>query len=65
LMIENNNTNDDNCWAFLGPTASATEATSILLLPGEAYTRYWSYVSSDNIAATRATTSDTLYVDYQ
>lgn len=65
LTIQNNNTNSDNCWIFLGPTASATKATSILLGPGGSYQRYSPYVPSDNIAATCATTSDTLYVDTQ
>ena len=62
LTIENNNASD-NCWLFIGPTASATKARSILLTPGGSYTRYWPYVPSDNIAATCATTSDTLYID--
>lgn len=65
LTIENNNTNGDNCWVFIGATASATKGTSILLTPGGSYTRYYPYVPSDNIAATCATTSDTLYVDSQ
>jgi hypothetical protein len=65
LTIENNNTNGDNCWVFIGPTASATKGTSILLTPGGSYTRYFPYVPSDNIAATCVTTSDTLYVDTQ
>lgn len=65
LTIENNNTNTDNCWVFIGATASATKATSILLQPGGSYTRYYPYVPSDNIAATCATTADSLYVDVQ
>jgi hypothetical protein len=65
LTIENNNTNGDNCWVFIGATASATKGTSILLQPGGSYTRYYPYVPSDNIAATCTTTSDTLYVDTQ
>lgn len=65
MTIQNNNTNSDNCWVFIGPTASATKATSILLGPGGSYQRYYPYVPSDNIAATCATTSDTLYVDTQ
>jgi hypothetical protein len=65
LTIENNNTNGDSCWVFIGATASATKATSILLTPGGSYTRYYPYVPSDNIAATCTTTSDTLYVDVQ
>jgi hypothetical protein len=65
LTIQNNQTTTDNCWIFIGPTASATKGTSILLPPAQAYTRYFPYVPSDNIAATCATTSDTLYVDTQ
>lgn len=65
LTIQNNNTTTDNCWVFLGATASATKGTSILLQPGQAYTRYFPYVPSDVIAATCATTNNTLYVDTQ
>lgn len=65
LTIENNNTNGDNCWLFIGPTASATKATSILLGQGGSYQRYSPYIPSDNIAATCTNTSDTLYVDTQ
>lgn len=64
LTIVNNNASD-NCWIFIGATASATKGTSILLLPGGSYTRYYPYVPSDNIAATCATTNDTLYIDTQ
>lgn len=64
LTIENNNA-ADNCWLFIGATGSATKATSILLLPGGSYTRYYPYIPNDNIAATCASTSDTLYVDLQ
>lgn len=64
LTIENNNATD-SCWIFIGATGSAAKGTSILLLPGGSYTRYYPYVPSDNIAATCATTSDTLYVDSQ
>lgn len=65
LTIQNNNTSTDNCWVFLGATASATKATSILLQPGQAYTRYWPFVPSDAIQVTCASTSDTVYVDNQ
>ena len=65
LTIENNNTNGDNCWVFLGATASATEGTAVLLGQGGAYTRYYPYVPSDAIQVTCATTSDTVYVDTQ
>jgi hypothetical protein len=63
LTIENNNATD-NCWVFIG-AGSATAATSILLLPGGSYARYYPYIPSDVIQATCASTSDTLYVDTQ
>jgi hypothetical protein len=63
LTIENNNATD-SCWVFVGAGA-ATKGTSILLLPGGSYTRYYPYVPSDPIQATCATTSDTIYVDTQ
>ncbi len=65
ITIQNNNTTTDNCWIFLGATASATKGTSILLTPGSSYTRYFPYVPTDNIAATCVTTNDTLYIDTQ
>lgn len=64
LTIQNNNLTD-NCWIFIGATVSATKGTSIFLTPGGSYTRYYPYLPSDNIAATCATTSSTLYVDTQ
>lgn len=63
LTIQNNNATD-SCWVFIG-AAAATKGTSILLLPGGAYTRYFPYVPSDAIQATCATTGNTLYVDTQ
>jgi len=63
LTIQNNNS-ADNCWLFIG-SGSATKGTSILLLPGGGYTRYYPYVPSDAIQATCAVNSDTLYVDTQ
>jgi hypothetical protein len=63
LTIQNNNATD-SCWLFVGG-GSATKGTSILLLPGGSYTRYYPYIPSDAIQATCTTTSDTLYVDYQ
>jgi hypothetical protein len=65
LTIQNNNINGDNCWIYIGPNASATKATAILLGPGGSYQRYTPYIPSDNISATCATTADTLYVDTQ
>lgn len=63
LTIENNNTTD-SCWVFIG-SGSAAKGTSILLLPGGSYTRYFPFVPSDAIQATCTTTADTLYVDTQ
>lgn len=62
LTIQNNNATD-NCWIFLGPLALATESTSILLLPGGSYTRYWPYVPSDAINVTCVSNGDTIYGD--
>lgn len=62
LTIQNNNTNTDNCWIFIG-SGTATAAKSIILAPGQAYTRYWPFVPSDAIQATCTTANDTLYVD--
>jgi hypothetical protein len=64
LTIQNNNATDA-CWVYVGPTASATKGTALQLAAGQSYTRYYPYVPSDVIAATCATTSDTLYVDTQ
>lgn len=64
LTVQNNNASDA-CWVYVGPTASATKGTAIQLAAGQSYTRYYPYVPSDVIAATCATTSDTLYVDTQ
>lgn len=64
LTIQNNNASD-SCWLFIGPTASATKGTSILLTSAQPYIRYYPYIPSDNIAATCAATNDTLYVDTQ
>lgn len=63
LTIQNNNATN-SCWVFVG-SGGATKATSILLLAGGAYTRYYPYVPSDAIQATCASNSDTLYVDTQ
>jgi hypothetical protein len=64
LTIQNNNITADNCWVFIGGGA-ATKPTSILLLPGGSYTRYYPYIPSDAIQATCATTGNSLYVDTQ
>lgn len=61
LTIQNNNA-ADSCWLYIG-SGTPTKATSILLLAGGSYQRYWPFVPSDAIQATCASTSDTLYVD--
>ena len=63
LTIENNNASD-SCWIYIG-SGSATKALSLLLLAGGSYTRYFPYVPADQIQATCASNSDTLYVDTQ
>jgi hypothetical protein len=63
LTIQNNNATD-NCWVFIGG-GTAAKGTSILLLPGGSYARYFPYVPSDAIQATCASTNDTLYIDTQ
>lgn len=65
ITIENNNTNGDNCWVFLGANASATKATAILLGQGGSYQRYYPYVPADAIQITCTTTADTFYADWQ
>ena len=62
VTIQNNNTNNDNCWLFIG-SAAAAKGTSILLAPGGSYQRYSPYVPTDAIQATCATTNDTMYID--
>jgi hypothetical protein len=64
LTIQNNNATD-SCWVFLGPTASATKARAILLIPGGSYQRYYPYIPNDNVAVTCATAGDFVYVDTQ
>lgn len=63
LTIANNNATD-SCWVYVG-AGTATKATSILLLAGGSYSRYWPYIPQDAIQATCANNSDTLYVDIQ
>lgn len=67
LTIQNNNTTStDNCWVKVGGTlGAATKGTSILLIPGAAYTRYTPYIPSDDIHATCVTSSNTVYIDIQ
>lgn len=63
LTIQNNNASHA-CWIYLG-SGTATEGTSISLPAAAFYVRHWPYVPSDEIQATCASTSDTLYVDTQ
>lgn len=72
LTIQNNNTTDA-CWLSFGTLANGTaitaanaaKASSIGLAAGQAYTRYWPFVPNDEIEATCASNSDTLYIDNQ
>lgn len=72
LTIENNNATD-SCWITFGAlangtkitAANASKANSILLIPGGSLTRYYPYVPNDEIEATCAANSDTLYIDTQ
>ena len=63
ITIQNNNTNNDNCWVYPGAQGVATEATSILLGQGGSYSRYFPFVPSGPWQATCASNSDTLYVE--
>lgn len=64
ITVQNNNTNTDSCWLFIG-SGAATKGTSILLAPGGSYQRYYPYVPSDAFQATCTTTNDTMYLDIQ
>lgn len=63
LTIQNNNATDA-CWIYIG-SGTAAKGTSITLLAGQMYTRYYPYIPSDAIQATCATAADTLYIDTQ
>jgi hypothetical protein len=64
LTIQNNSANVDSCWVFIGTSKPSKEA-SFELAPGKSLIRYWPFVPSDAIQATCASSSDTLYVEYQ
>jgi len=64
LTIQNNGSNGDNCWIYVG-SDRASKDNSMVLAPGKSYTRYWPFVPSDAIQATCASGSDTLYVEYK
>jgi hypothetical protein len=65
LIIDNNNTNSDSCWVFVGTGRASQEKSDKVLAPGERYVRYWPFVPSDEVQATCASSSDTLSVEYQ
>lgn len=67
LTIQNNNATDA-CWVTFGvgiTAGNATKGKSIQLAAGQALTRYYPYIPNDEIEATCATSSDTLYIDSQ
>jgi hypothetical protein len=64
LTIQNNSANDDSCWVYIGTSKPSKEA-SFELAPGKSLIRYWPFVPSDAIQATCASSSDTLYIEYQ
>jgi hypothetical protein len=65
LIIDNNNTNGDSCWVFVGTGRASQEKSDKVLAPGERYVRYWPFVPSDEVQATCASSSDTLSIEYQ
>jgi hypothetical protein len=64
LTIQNNASNGDNCWVYVG-SDKASKDGSVVLAPGKSYDRYWPFVPSDTIQATCASSSDNLYVEYK
>jgi hypothetical protein len=64
VTIENNNSNGDSCWVYVG-SDSASKGGSQELTAGETYVRYWPFVPPDGIQATCASSSDTLNIEYQ
>jgi hypothetical protein len=64
LTIQNNASNGDNCWVYVGGDKPSKDG-SIVLTPGKSYDRYWPFVPSDAIQATCASASDNLYVEYK
>jgi hypothetical protein len=64
LTIQNNASNGDNCWVYVGGD-KASKDSSVVLAPGKSYDRYWPFVPSDTIQATCASSSDNLYVEYK
>jgi hypothetical protein len=64
LTIQNNASNGDNCWVYVGADKASKDG-SVVLAPGKSYDRYWPFVPSDTIQATCASSSDNLYVEYK
>jgi hypothetical protein len=64
LTVQNNNTNGDSCWVYVGSDKASKEGSNVLA-PGKEYARYWPFASSDAVQATCASSSDTLQVEYQ
>ena len=64
LTIQNNASNGDNCWVYVGSDRASKDG-SVVLAPGKTYDRYWPFVPSDTIQATCASSSDDLYVEYK
>jgi hypothetical protein len=64
LTIQNNASNGDNCWVYVGGDKPSKDG-SVVLAPGKSYDRYWPFVPSDAIQATCASASDNLYVEYK
>jgi hypothetical protein len=65
LVIDNKNTNGDNCWVFVGTGRATKEKSDKVLAPGDEYVEFWPFVPSDEIQATCASSSDTLDVEFQ
>ncbi len=65
LVIDNNNTNGDSCWIFVGTGRASQEKSDKVLAPGGQYVRYWPFVPSDEVQATCASSADTLSVEYR
>ena len=64
LTIQNNASNGDNCWVYVGSNKPSKDG-SVVLAPGKSYDRYWPFVPSDAIQATCASSSDNLYVEFK
>lgn len=77
LELQNNQTTTDNCWINYDGTVTAGMTTSstvtvngvsmtaaqasVLLTPGQAYTRYYPHTPSGIVVGTCASTSDSIY----